>query len=199
MSIAPSTRQGHILALFLGSLGILLYLDRVCIGVALPRIQGELHLSPEQLGWVSLAFSVGYAAFEIPGGRAGDRIGPRRVLTRIVLGWSLFTALTGLEHALWTLLLVRFLFGAAEAGALPNAASVIARWLPARARARAFGTFLAASQLGAALAPILVVSIQQHHGWRAGFHVFGAAGRVWAIAWDRWVRRSPTENPPLHP
>jgi ACS family glucarate transporter-like MFS transporter len=187
-------RPRHILALFLGSLGILLYLDRVCIGVALPRIQGELHLSPEQLGWVSLAFSVGYAAFEIPGGRWGDSIGPRRMLAGIVLGWSLFTALTGMTHALWTLLLARLLFGAAEAGALPNVAAVIARWFPARARARAFGAFLAASQLGAALAPILVVPIQQRHGWRAGFFVFGAAGVVWAVAWYAWLRDSPAED-----
>jgi len=190
-------RQRHILAVFLASLGIILYLDRVCIGVALPRIQGDLHLAPEQLGWISLAFSVGYAAFEIPGGRWGDRIGPRRVLTRIVLGWSLFTAVTGLATGLWALLLARLLFGAAEAGALPNAASVIARWVPASSRARAFGSFLAASQLGAALAPILVVSIQQRHGWRTAFFGFGAAGVVWAMAWYAWFRDSPANSPPV--
>jgi MFS transporter, ACS family, glucarate transporter len=186
--------QRSTLGLFLAALGIILYLDRVCIGIALPRIQHELHLLPEQLGWVSLAFSLGYAALEIPGGRWGDRFGPRRVLTGIVVAWSLFTAATGLVRGLWALLLVRLLFGAAEAGALPSAAVVIARWLPAQTRARAFGLFLAAGQLGAALAPILVVPIQQRHGWRAGFFVFGAIGVVWAAAWHLWFRDTPSER-----
>ena len=71
----------------------------------------------------------------MPTGRWGDRFGSRGVLARIVVWWSLFTALTGAANGLVMLVAVRFLFGAGEAGAYPNVARVIARWFPLR-RAR---------------------------------------------------------------
>src|SRR5262245_37059622 len=71
------------------------YLDRVCISVAGPRMQEDLHIDPVGWGWVTGVFNLSYCLFEIPTGAMGDRLGPRRVLTRIVLWWSAFTALTG--------------------------------------------------------------------------------------------------------
>src|SRR5437588_1205450 len=93
------------------------YLDRVCISVAGPRMQEDLHIGPIGWGWVTGIFTLSYCLFEIPAGILGDRIGPRRVLTRIVLWWSAFTALTGAMTGYYPLLLTRFLFGAGEAGA----------------------------------------------------------------------------------
>ena len=155
----------------LGLLSLLLvitYLDRVCISVAGPRMQEALHLSPVAWGWVTGIFTLSYAAFEIPSGALGDRIGPRRVLTRIVLWWSGFTSLTGLAVGYYPLLLTRFLFGMGEAGAYPETASiVVARWFPVEERGRAFGIILMSAQLGGAFAPLLlllVVPIQAHYG-----------------------------------
>jgi ACS family glucarate transporter-like MFS transporter len=181
----------------LGLLSLLLvitYLDRVCISVAGPRIQEALHIGPVGWGWVTAVFTLAYAAFEVPSGALGDRIGPRRVLTRIVLWWSGFTSLTGLVTGFYPLLLVRFLFGAGEAGAYPNASVVVARWFPVHERGRAFGIILMASQLGGAIAPLLVVPIQVHSGWRASFYVFGILGVVWSTVWYRWFRDSPAEK-----
>ena len=61
------------------------YIDRVAISVAGPRIQADLHIDPIGWGWVTGVFALSYCLFEIPTGALGDRIGPRRVLTRIVL------------------------------------------------------------------------------------------------------------------
>ena len=116
----------------LSLLSVITYLDRVCIAVAGPRMQDDLHISPEAWGWVTSVFFLSYSAFEIPTGALGDRIGPRRVLTRVVTWWSAFTALTGTVSNYYVLLLVRFCFGAGEAGAYPNASAVIARWIPRR-------------------------------------------------------------------
>jgi hypothetical protein len=110
----------------LSLLSVITYLDRVCIAVAGPRMQDALHISPEAWGWVTSVFFLSYSAFEIPTGALGDRIGPRRVLTRIVAWWSAFTTLTGTVSNYYVLLLVRFCFGAGEAGAYPNASAVIA-------------------------------------------------------------------------
>ena len=101
---------------FLCLLAAITYLDRVAISVAGPRIQDSLHISPERWGWVVGIFTVSYAIFEIPTGRLGDRIGARRVLTRVVLWWSAFTTFTGMASNYYLLLLTRFLFGAGEIG-----------------------------------------------------------------------------------
>jgi ACS family glucarate transporter-like MFS transporter len=106
---------------------VITYLDRVCISVAGPRIQQALHLGPLAWGWVIGVFTIAYAVFEIPSGILGDRIGPRKVLTRIVIWWSIFTSITGLAMGFYPLLLIRFFFGVGEAGAFPNASVAVAR------------------------------------------------------------------------
>jgi MFS family permease len=178
----------------LSLLSVITYLDRVCIAVAGPRMQDALHISPEAWGWVTSVFFLSYSAFEIPTGALGDRTGPRRVLTRIVAWWSAFTTLTGTVSNYYVLLLVRFCFGAGEAGAYPNASAVIARWIPAARRTRAWGIVWMTSQVGAALSPLLVVPIQIRYGWRAPFFVFGVLGVAWSLAWYAWFRDSPHEK-----
>lgn len=49
------------------------------------------------------------------------------------------------------------------------------------------------SQIGAAIAPLLVVPIQLHYGWRASFYVFGILGLIWSVVWYAWFRDSPRE------
>ncbi len=177
-------------------LAIVTYLDRVCISVAGPRMQDALHLGPDQWGWVGTVFLVGYAIFEIPGGHLGDRLGARRVLTRIVVWWSAFTALTGAVSSYPLLLLVRFLFGAGEAGAFPNASVAISNWFTPETRGRAFGLFTMCSQVGGAISPLLVIPIQQAFGWRASFYVFGSLGIFWAAIWFWQFRDFPAGAAP---
>jgi MFS family permease len=179
----------------LSLLAVITYVDRICIAVAGPRMQDDLGISPEAWGWVTSIFFVSYGAFEIPTGLLGDRIGPRKVLTRVVLWWSAFTTLTGTAASYGWLLFVRFCFGIGEAGAYPNAATVIGRWIPAPDRARAWGVVWMTSQVGAAISPLLVVPIQSRYGWRTSFFVFGVAGVAWAIGWYAWFRDFPHEKP----
>ncbi len=165
-----------------------MYLDRICISIAGPRMQEAFGITPKQWGLVLGAFTLSYAIFEIPAGRWGDRFGPRRILTRIVLWWSAFTMFTALATGYWPLVITRFLFGAGEAGALPNIGIVISRWFPATARAQATGIVCMAMQAGAVIAPFLVVPLQQRWGWQASFFVFGAGGIIWAIVWHTLYR-----------
>ena len=180
--------------LLLCLLAIITYLDRVCISVAGPRMQDTLHISPGQWGWVGTVFLLGYALFEVPSGHLGDRLGARKVLTRIVLWWSLFTALTGTVVGYPVLLVVRFLFGAGEAGAFPNASVAISNWFSPATRGRAFGLFTMCSKVGGALSPLLVLPIQQAFGWRASFFVFGFFGVVWSGVWFWKFRDFPSDS-----
>jgi MFS family permease len=181
--------------LFLVALAIITFLDRIAISSAGPRIQQELNISPAQWGWVLGAFILAYGVFEIPCGAMGDRRGPRGVITRIVLWWSAFTALTGVAWSFAPLAAIRFLFGAGEAGAYPNMSAVIARWFPTGERAQAQGSIWAASRFGGALAPLLVIPLQAVVGWRWAFALLGAAGVTWSAAWRFWFHDSPAAQP----
>jgi MFS transporter, ACS family, glucarate transporter len=184
-------RHGVLIGLLL--LAAITYLDRVGFSFAQVRIQNDLHLDPRQMGWVMGAFTAAYALFEIPTGTMGDRVGGRRILTRIVVWWSMFTSLTGLARSLSSLMVTRFLFGAGEAGAFPNISSVISRWFPIKERARAMGLSWSASRLGGVFAPLIVIPIQQRFGWRPSFAVLGSAGLVWAVVWFVFYRDHPSE------
>jgi MFS transporter, ACS family, glucarate transporter len=187
-------RHRHRVLGFLILLFAITYIDRVCISIAGPRMQADLGIAPVAWGWVTAMFTLSYCLFEIPTGTLGDRIGPRRVLTRIVLWWSAFTSLTGAVSSYPLLLVTRFLFGAGEAGAFPNAAIVVARWFPPVQRASMSGVLLMASQFGGAVAPLLVVPLQIRYGWRVPFYVFGVLGVLWALSWYAWFRDSPSKK-----
>jgi MFS family permease len=174
-------------------------LDRICITVAAPTMKKELGISTDAWGWVLSVFFISYGAFEIPTGAAGDRWGQRKMLTRIVVWWSVFTCLTGMVSSYWMLLVVRFMFGAGEAGAYPNAAGSVARWFPSHERARAQGFIWGASRLGGALSPLLVLPIMEYLSWRSAFVVFGVVGLVWAAGWYWWYRDRPQQHPSVTP
>ena len=88
-------KEQHRVLDMLALLSVIAYPDRGCIAAAGPRMQDDLHVSPEMLGWVTSIFFLSDDAFEIPTGALDDRIGPRRVPTRILMWWSPFTSPTG--------------------------------------------------------------------------------------------------------
>jgi MFS transporter, ACS family, glucarate transporter len=171
------------------------YRDRVCISIAGPRIQQALGLTPVQWGWVGSLFAISYAMFEIPSGYLGDRIGARSVLSRIVLSWSGFTALTGLAWNYPSLLVTRFLFGAGEAGAVPNMFVSVARWFPLIERARAASFIMMSAEVGTALTPLIVIPLQKHYGWRVPFFTLALIGAVWVAGWRRRYHDNPSDSP----
>ena len=182
------------LLLFL--LSAVLLLDRIAISLVGHRIAQELAIPPDRWGWVLGSFALGYAAFDIPSGVLGDRIGPRRVLTRIVLWWSAFTALTGAAANFYALVIFRFLFGAGEAGAYPNGGIVISRWFSAGERGRAHGLMFLGVHAGGMLAPALIIPLQAWLGWRICFLFLGCLGTVWALAWWTIFRDHPPNVTP---
>jgi MFS family permease len=126
-------------------------------------------------------------------------MGPRKVLTRIVLWWSGFTVATGAVWSYVSLLVARFLFGAGEAGAFPNMSRSLSRWFPARERGTAHGIIFLGSRLGGAVTPLIVGKIIALTGWRQAFWTFGALGIVWCVFWRLWFRDDPAQHPDVSP
>jgi MFS transporter, ACS family, glucarate transporter len=182
---------------FAFSLTAITYLDRICISAAAPFIMRDLSLSALEMSFVFSAFTLAYSLFEVPSGWLGDVRGPHRVLTRIVVWWSVFTMATGLAQGFRSLMAIRFLFGAGEAGAFPNVARSLSRWFPLRERGRANGVALLGSRVGGMLSVPLALLVINAWGWRASFVIFGLTGIVWAVAWQRWYRDRPEDHPAM--
>ncbi|MEO6964455.1 MAG: MFS transporter, partial [Acidobacteriaceae bacterium] len=162
--------------LFACTLSLVTYIDRVAMSQAAPFVARDFSLTSVQVGWVFSIFGIGYSLFEIPTGWWGDRIGPRRVLTRIVLWWTFFTAATGWAFNYASLLTTRFLFGAGEAGCFPNLAKVLNSWLTPNERARAQGLVWLCGRWAGAFTPLLAILLIRAVSWRFAFQMFALSG-----------------------
>lgn len=198
METARPSRTRHGVILFAVLLGIIHYIDRVCISRARPFIQSDLHLTDAQMGLVFSAFTLAYALFEIPGGWLGDRWGPRRVLLRIVVFWSLFTAATGFAWSFVSMLACRFLFGMGEAGGFPNITKMFSVWLPQQERDMAQGITWLAARWGGAFTPLLVAWVLSFTNWRTAFVIFASLGVAWVVAFYGWFRDDPHDHPKVN-
>lgn len=211
MSDQPTRVRYQVLA-FGCSLSMITYLDRVCFAAAASDILRELGLPDvSHLGPAITAFTLSYAALEIPSGWWGDLHGPRKVLLRIVVWWSIFTALTGCVGmklagltfgGLTTLTAVRFLFGMGEAGAYPNIAKAIRNWFPAGERGSAQGMIWMSGRLMGGLTPLiwtLLVSGTSFSpslmNWRGAFLLFGLLGVLWCVLFALFFRDTPQQHP----
>ena len=221
VALGPMTNVRYTVLAWACSLSMLTYIDRVCIKQVGGEMQADLGLSKQDFGWLFSAFGLAYAMFEVPSGWLGDRFGQRQVLCRIGLWWSFFTALTGCVwkfsydlgfvpmpgfladwlnpiplafNSLVLLVIIRFLFGAGEAGAYPNTARALRSWFPYSRRGLAQGLLWTFGRWGGAVAPLLITVFAMPFGWRGAFIAFGILGAIWVIAFAYFFRNSPAEH-----
>jgi ACS family glucarate transporter-like MFS transporter len=150
------------------------------------------------------AFVLGYALFQVPGGWAGDRFGPRSILTLAIVWWSIFTALTAVAPELplraWlgvagAFIAIRFLVGVGEAAAFPNENKIIAFWMGSSARGVGNSMFLVGIGVGGTVTPIVIAWIMQTWGWRTSFYACAAMGVVVAVVWHSFATSRPEDHP----
>jgi ACS family glucarate transporter-like MFS transporter len=187
---------------------VLTYLDRLNLSIAGKYIQDELSLSTHMMGWVFSAFLLGYSLFQVPGGWAGDRYGPKNILTGAILLWSLFTALTGLAPELviarWigaagSLMIVRFLVGVGEAANSPNSNKIVANWIGSEHRGFGSSFTILGIGIGGAATPPLIAWVMQHWGWRSSFYLSGLLGLFVVLIWEWYVTNTPEEHTQVNP
>jgi len=186
--------QRFILVIFTFLISVLMYVDRACIGAAKGSVSDEFGLSNIQWAWVMAAFTLGYALLQNPGGRFADKKGPRLVMSSIITAWSVLTALTGAAWNFVSIVVIRFLFGAGEAGAFPTLSKVVYKWFPVKERGIVQGINFSGSRIGGAVAYPIVVALIATLGWRVSFFIFGAAGLFFALAWWFYFRNTPEES-----
>jgi MFS family permease len=198
------THARYWVVVFALALAILSYIDRVALSKAAPRVQQALGIGEQEWGFVIGAFGLGYALFEIPGGFLGDWLGPKRVLIRIVLWWSTFTAAMGWMWNAVSLTIAQFLFAAGEAGGFPNLTKAFASWLRRDERVRIQGVMWAAARFGGAFTPYIVLAtwdllegfgVPKSSSWRWGFICFGSLGLIWCALFWWWFKDRPQDHP----
>jgi MFS transporter, ACS family, glucarate transporter len=195
---SSSSRPTHVRHVVLGltvAAYMITYMDRQVLATTRPAIMEELGISLVAMGWVTFAFRMAYALFQIPGGWLGDTIGARRALTMVVSWWSVFTALTALAWSAASMIVIQVFFGLGEAGAFPIATRSLSRWMRPTERGFAQGITHAGSRLGGAITPpIVALAIVPFFGWRAAFYAFGVLGVVWSAVWFYYYRDTPEEH-----
>jgi sugar phosphate permease len=201
-AVVPATHVRYQVLAAACTLAVLTYVHRLGFTAGLPAIKEDLCLNDEEVGYLTSAFLVAYGLFQVPGGLLGDRLGGRHVLTLLVLCWSLLTGAValavGLPAVAWLpfvfLLVLRFLFGMAQAGGFPVLARVLADWMPAQQRGFAQGLVWTFSRLGGALVPFLFLWLfKVFGGWTTPFWDMAFLGLIWCAAFWPWFRNRPGE------
>lgn len=168
-----------------------LYIDRAVISASKESIIADLNLTLTQWGWIMAIFTLGYAVFQTPSGYLADRKGPRWVLTYIVFFWSCLTTATGFAWNYASMMVIRFFFGAGEAGAFPSLSKVTFNWFPVKERGIVQGINFSGARIGAALGLPFVAYLISVIGWRYSFVFFGVTGMMLAVLWYLIFRDKP--------
>jgi sugar phosphate permease len=179
-------------------------LGRLNLGITGKYVQDEFAFSIQTMGWIFSAFAFAYHPFQIPGGWAGDRFGPRKVLTFSILLWCAATVAMALVPGLpigrwlglaWSFAVFRFLIGIGEAPATPNSAKVVSAWMGAVRRGAGSSSHIVGIGLGGALTPVLITWMAGHWGWRTCFYFSSAAGTAIALGWWFYTTDRPEQHP----
>ncbi|HWY53695.1 MAG TPA: MFS transporter [Terriglobales bacterium] len=195
---SPPSKTRWLVLLLISLMYMITYMDRTGISIAAPAMAKEFGLSQTALGIVFSVFLWAYALGQIPLGSLADRLGPRLVLLIIVPCWSVMTAMTAIAGGIASLIVIRFVFGLAEAGAFPTATRAMQLWFPKAERGIVHGVTHSFSRFAVAIVPFIAVSIMVAFGWRWIFYIFGAAGLLWSVAFYLLYRNLPEEHPSVN-
>jgi MFS transporter, ACS family, hexuronate transporter len=180
--VIPPRSRNLVLALLSSSIAINL-IDRQTLSVVAPVMRGELHLSNTQYAYIVTAFQIGMFLGQVPAGALMDRIGTRLGLAIAFLAWSAVNAAHAAAGSLRIFIGLRLLMGISECGNYTGGIKAIASLFPPDKRAFSGGVFNAGAQLGAVIAPPLIVWITVKIGWRMAFILPSMLGLIWLIPW----------------
>ena len=179
---------------FLFTLTLINYVDRVSLSVASHALKEEFGISPVAMGYLFSSFVWLYFIALIPMGYLVGRYGPKQVNSYGIGVWSIATVCTSFATGFTSLITCRLIMGAGEATTYPAGARVVRDWMPVKERGLATAVFHSGSLVGPAVGAIGFGWLITAFGWRIAFVVAGAIGFVWLAAWLKWYRH-PSQAP----
>src|SRR5262249_61487750 len=173
-------------------------LDAPIVNVALPHVQRALGFSGSGLEWVVYAYAVTFGGLLLLGGRAGARVGRRRVFVAGLLVFSVASLIGGFATSQWWLLAARAVQGAGGAVIAPNALALITTNFPeGKPRNRAMGVYSAMAGGGGAVGLLLGGLLTTYVSWRWVLFVNVPIGLAVAAAAHRVLAESPRRPGPV--
>jgi ACS family tartrate transporter-like MFS transporter len=127
------------------------FLDRTNVGLAALQMNAAVGMSAAAYGFGAGVFFIGYGLFEVPSNLMLARFGARRWIARIALTWGVIACAMMFVRGATSFYVLRFLLGAAEAGAVPGIVYYLSEWFPERQRARALSKFMMSIPLASAI------------------------------------------------
>jgi sugar phosphate permease len=177
----------------------LLYLHRYAWGIIKPAFRVENPgFDDVDIGWLDSAFLATYAFGQIPGGLAGDRFGPRIMLSGLALVWSLAAVGVAWTGGFWRLIGARAVFGLAQAGVYPVLNKMTRTWFPLATRTSVQGVVTAMGRIGGAFAPVIIATLLMGVfglSWQTALFVLSVPGVILAVAFWLAVRDTPRDHP----
>lgn len=168
--------------------------DRANIGVVLPFIRNDFHMSNTEAGALASLFLLAYAIAQIPSGFLYSKFGVRKIFSLSMILTSFATGLVGFSTSILGLKISRFILGLAE-GPLPiGITSTINRWFPSREKGIVTAIFLSAAKFGPVLVPPVCAFILYHYSWHYVFYFFAIPGIFLSVIWYLLVPNTPQES-----
>lgn len=167
---------------------VIAYLDRVNIGFAALRMQHDLSFSDTAYGLGAGIFFLGYVLFEVPSNMLLTRIGARKTIMRIMIGWGTLSSAMMFVQTPTHFYLLRFFLGVFEAGFFPGIILYLTYWFPAHLRGGIIAIFMSAIAVaGIVGGPVsgwiitFMDGVHSLHGWQWMFLLEGAPAIVLGI------------------
>jgi MFS transporter, ACS family, glucarate transporter len=204
LNLAPAIRIRWRIFSFLFGFGFLAYLQRQTITVAAEPMMPALGLTHSQIAHIETAFIAGYALFQMPGGVLGQRLGARAVF--VIIGLIAFAAtlatplIPAIAGGVWLfagLMGAQFVLGSSQAPIFPLSAGVFEAWFPPKRWAMVQGLQTMGLNLGAALAPPLIVALTELLGWQRALAWASLPALALIALWAWYGRNSPREHPAI--
>jgi len=192
MATMPTTATSNVtraLVILLGASVFLNYVDRGAVGIAAPRMQGELGLSATEFGLIASAFFWVYAPVQIFVGWLCDRFNVYRLMTFGLLVWAAATLLMGFAGGFLSLLVLRVMLGVGESIAFPGTSKIIAQEVPSERRGLANSAVSLGIALGPAAGTLAGGLILASWGWRPIFILFGLVTLLWLLPWQAVAKK----------
>lgn len=158
------------------------YVDRQTLSQLKPLLQEKLHFDDAAYGWMTFAFTAGYAVMYTLAGKFIDYMGARVGLAIAVAVWSLACMGHSLVEGAIGFAVARFILAMGESANFPAAIKTTAEWFPKKERALATGIFNCGSNVGLMLTPITAY-LAWKLGWQAAFIAIGIIGLLWMFWW----------------
>ena len=176
--LRPARRDYVVLGILAGTVG-LNTVDRNMLGLLMPLIQKDVHLSDVGLGLLmGPAFVIVYSIAGVPIAWLSDKVGRRNIIAAGLAFWSSVTACTGLAMSAGHLLIARMLLGVGEASNMAPSSALIGDMFRGSYRVMAMAVFSAGGAVAIMIFYPLIGWIAQHHGWRPAYPIMGGIGLV---------------------